>query len=193
MSQERAEWAGTGRDRRGRGGMTTPKHSGRLRGKGAILLGVSHRPARVRFPPPPHSEAQQSQGIAGLFLYPRFRMKRWSLHGGKRRPFLRMGPVPSWWASRGSARSSAAPVPSSCGKHRGPVLSPSGTSPSRCASRRGPEHGQREPCRVSRGCAPADLREALVGPFERVQVGGVVQVEWRLGELHDPPTRRGTP
>ena len=39
----------------GRGGISTPKHSGRLRGKGAILLGVSHRPARVRFPPPPLS------------------------------------------------------------------------------------------------------------------------------------------
>jgi len=34
--------------------MTTPNYSGQLRGKGAILLGVSHRPAWVRFPPPPH-------------------------------------------------------------------------------------------------------------------------------------------
>ena len=50
----------------------------------------------------------------------------------------------------------------------------------------------REPC-PSRGCAPADLREALVGPFERVQVRGVVQVERRIGELHDPPARRGAP
>ena len=53
MSQEPAERAGTKRDETGRGGMTTSKHSGRLRGKGAILLGVSHRPAWVRFPPPP--------------------------------------------------------------------------------------------------------------------------------------------
>ena len=29
---------------------------------------------RFRFPPPPHSEAQQSRGVAGLFLCPRFRM-----------------------------------------------------------------------------------------------------------------------
>ncbi len=55
MSQEPAEWPGTGRDSRGCGGITTPKHCGRLRGKGTILLGVSHRPARVRFPPPPPS------------------------------------------------------------------------------------------------------------------------------------------
>ncbi len=74
MSQEPAECVGTGRDDMGRGGITTPSHSGRLRGKGAILLEVSHRPARVRFPPPPHSEAQQSRGVAGLFLCPRFRM-----------------------------------------------------------------------------------------------------------------------
>ncbi|AKJ03986.1 putative membrane protein [Archangium gephyra] len=36
-----------------RGQISAPKHSRRLRGKGAILLGVSHRPARVRFPPSP--------------------------------------------------------------------------------------------------------------------------------------------
>ena len=59
MSQEPAEWTGTGRDRRGRGGISTPKHSGRLRGKGAILLGVSHRPARVRFPPLPIEVARR--------------------------------------------------------------------------------------------------------------------------------------
>ncbi|ATB28101.1 hypothetical protein MEBOL_001546 [Melittangium boletus DSM 14713] len=46
---------------------------------------------------------------------------------------------------------------------------------------------------ASRGCASANLREALVGPFKRVQVGGVVQVERRVGELHDPPARCGTP
>ncbi len=44
------------------------------------------------------------------------------------------------------------------------------------------ERGQREPCRVSRGCAPANLRESLVDPFERVQVRGVVQVERRARE-----------
>jgi len=44
---------GMGRDETGRGGITTPKHSGRLRGKGTILLEVSHRPAWVRFPPLP--------------------------------------------------------------------------------------------------------------------------------------------
>ena len=48
-------------------------------------------------------------------------------------------------------------------------------------------------CRASRGGAPADLREALVGPLERVQVGGVVQVERRIGEPDDPPARRGAP
>jgi hypothetical protein len=37
MSQERAEWAGTGRDRRGRGGIPTPKHSGRIGGIEAML------------------------------------------------------------------------------------------------------------------------------------------------------------
>ncbi len=31
-----------------------------------------------------------------------------------------------------------------------------------------------------------------VGPLQRVQVRGVVQVEWRIGELHDSPARRGT-
>ena len=56
MSREPAERVGTGRDDTGRGGIATPKHSGRLRGKGAILLEVSHRPARVRFPPPPLKE-----------------------------------------------------------------------------------------------------------------------------------------
>ena len=53
MSQEPAERSGTGRDETGCGGIPTPKHSERLRGKGVILLGVSHRSARVRFPPPP--------------------------------------------------------------------------------------------------------------------------------------------
>jgi hypothetical protein len=33
----------------GRGGITTPNHFGRLQGKGAILLRVSHRPAWIRF------------------------------------------------------------------------------------------------------------------------------------------------
>jgi len=61
MSQEPAEYAGTGRDETGRGGIPTPKHSGRLRGKGAILLEVSHRPARVRFPPLPPSKSKRSQ------------------------------------------------------------------------------------------------------------------------------------
>jgi hypothetical protein len=59
MSQEPAECAGTGRDDTGRGGISTPNHSGRLRGKGAILLKVSHRPARVRFPPPPARARQR--------------------------------------------------------------------------------------------------------------------------------------
>jgi uncharacterized protein (TIGR02268 family) len=45
----------------------------------------------------------------------------------------------------------------------------------------------------SRRGAPANLREALVGPFERVQVRGVVQVERRIRELHDPPPRRRAP
>ena len=58
--------------------------------------------------------------------------------------------------------------------------------------RRGPAHGHHEPC-PSRGYAPADLREALVGPLERVQVDGVVQVERRIGEPDDPPARRGAP
>ena len=40
----------------------------------------------------------------------------------------------------------------------------------------------------SRRRAPADLREALVGPLQRVQVGGVVEVERRVRELHDPAT-----
>src|SRR5262249_46181295 len=67
MSQEPVECAGTERDNMGLGGITTPSHSGRLRGKGAILLEVSHRPARGRFPPPPSPEAPQSPGVAGLF------------------------------------------------------------------------------------------------------------------------------
>ena len=46
---------------------------------------------------------------------------------------------------------------------------------------------------ASRGGAPADLRETLVGPLERVQVRGVVQVERRIGEPDNPPARRGTP
>jgi hypothetical protein len=50
-----AERDGTARDDTGRGGIPTPKYSGRLRSKGAILLEVSHRPARVQFPPPPLS------------------------------------------------------------------------------------------------------------------------------------------
>ncbi len=41
--------------------MTTPKHSGRLRGRGAILPGVSHRPARVRFAPPPMKATRRSE------------------------------------------------------------------------------------------------------------------------------------
>ncbi|HEX8538945.1 MAG TPA: DUF2243 domain-containing protein [Cystobacter sp.] len=61
MSQEPAERAGTGRDDTGRGGIPTPKHSGRLQGKGAILLGISHRPARVRFPPPPLKVTRRSE------------------------------------------------------------------------------------------------------------------------------------
>jgi len=68
MSQEPAERTGTGRDETGRGGITTPNHSGRLRGKGAILLEVSHRPERVRFPLPPSREAQQSHQVAGFFF-----------------------------------------------------------------------------------------------------------------------------
>jgi len=55
------------------------------------------------------------------------------------------------------------------------------------ASRAGP-HG-----RASRGGAPADLREARVGPFERVQVDWVVQVERRIREPDHPPARRGAP
>jgi hypothetical protein len=47
--------------------------------------------------------------------------------------------------------------------------------------------------RASGGRAPTNLREALVGPLQRVQVRGVVQVERRLRELHNPPVRRGTP
>jgi len=47
--------------------------------------------------------------------------------------------------------------------------------------------------RASRGGAPANRREALVGPFERVQVGGVVQIERRIGETHDPPPGRRAP
>src|SRR5689334_5951164 len=43
------------------------------------------------------------------------------------------------------------------------------------------------------GGASADLREALVGPLKSVQVGGVVQVERRIGEPDNPPARRGTP
>ncbi len=82
MSQERAERAGTGRDETGRGGITTPNHSGRLRGKGAILLEVSHRPVRVRFPPPPievarygdtpcerHPTQLQFAGSGGVLVY----------------------------------------------------------------------------------------------------------------------------
>ncbi len=50
------------------------------------------------------------------------------------------------------------------------------------------------PCTLaSRGGAPADLREALVGPLKRVQVGGVVQVERRIREPDNPPARRGAP
>ncbi len=41
----------------------------------------------------------------------------------------------------------------------------------------------------SKRSATADLREALIGPQKRVQVGGVVQVERRVRELHDPPAR----
>ncbi len=43
-----------------------------------------------------------------------------------------------------------------------------------------------------KGGAPADLREALVGPQERVQVRGVVQVERRVREPDNPPPRRAT-
>jgi hypothetical protein len=59
---------GTGRDYRGRGGIPTPKHSGRLRGKGANLLEVSHRPARLRFPPLPTQEPSPFPGVLGFFL-----------------------------------------------------------------------------------------------------------------------------
>ena len=45
----------------------------------------------------------------------------------------------------------------------------------------------------SRGGAPTDLREAFVGPLQRVQVGGVVQVKRRTGEPDNPPARRGPP
>ncbi len=38
--------------------------------------------------------------------------------------------------------------------------------------------------------ARADLREALVDPPERVQVGEVVIIERRIRELHNPPARR---
>ena len=40
---------------------------------------------------------------------------------------------------------------------------------------------------------PADLWEVLVCPFERVEVGGVVQVERRIGEPDNPLVRRGMP
>ncbi len=53
MPHKPAEWPGTGRDSEGRGGTPTLNRSGRLQGKGEILLGVSYRPAWVRFPPPP--------------------------------------------------------------------------------------------------------------------------------------------
>jgi hypothetical protein len=55
------------------------------------------------------------------------------------------------------------------------------------------EHGYCEPYRASRGGAPANLREALVGPLERVQVGGVVQIERCVREPNNPPARRGAP
>jgi hypothetical protein len=38
----------------------------------------------------------------------------------------------------------------------------------------------------SRHRAPADLREALVGPLQRVEVLGPVEVERLIGELHNP-------
>jgi hypothetical protein len=63
MSQDPAERAGTGRDDTGRSGITTPNHSGRLQGKGAILLEVSHRPAWVRFPPPPRKGVARPQRL----------------------------------------------------------------------------------------------------------------------------------
>ena len=43
-----------GRDDTGRGGITTPGHSGRLRGKGAILLGSLAPPGAGSIPAPPH-------------------------------------------------------------------------------------------------------------------------------------------
>src|SRR6218665_745889 len=79
MSQEPAERAGTGWDDTGRGGILPSNGSGRLRGKGAILLGVSHRPARVRFPPPPlevarprppSGQSAEFEGISGPGLGP---------------------------------------------------------------------------------------------------------------------------
>src|ERR1044071_9909758 len=51
----------------------------------------------------------------------------------------------------------------------------------------------REPCRASRSGAPANLGETLVGPLERRQVGGVVVIERRIRELHDPPARLRAP
>ncbi|QRK07349.1 transposase [Archangium violaceum] len=99
------------------------------------------------------------------------RGNRWSLPVGHWRPSPRMVPVPSWWASRGSARSSAAPAPSNYGKHRGRAPSPSGTSPSPRGKRRGPEHGQREPCRAARGGAPAILRHAVLRSSEQFERG----------------------
>ncbi len=45
----------------------------------------------------------------------------------------------------------------------------------------------------SRRRAPADLREALIGPFQRVQVGGVVKIERRVREPHDPSARCRAP
>src|SRR4051812_11986607 len=64
-----------------------------------------------------------------------------------------------------------------------------------CSRDRGPStgwirsstHRRRATARPPSRCrAPADFREALVGPLQRVQVIGPVEVERLVGELDDP-------
>jgi hypothetical protein len=77
------------------------------------------------------------------------------------------------------------------GAHRTSKYEGSDNSPGDTLPRGGGLYpGRPRPVPGSRGHAPANLREALVAPLERLQVRGVVQVERRVRERHHPPSRR---
>ncbi len=101
------------------------------------------------------------------------------------------GPALPWCARPGCA---ALPVPSS---RPWPLAPRAGAYPYQarahgcCLPSPPPRRAPRD--RGSRLRAPTDLREALISPQERLQVGGVVEIERCLRELHNPPTRRSAP